>query len=173
MISAESFFDLFSIPATWNIDRVEIDARYRKLQQEFHPDKYAAKSDVERKMAVQASSLVNDAYHTLICPLRRAQYLLRLHGIDSGTEHHTTDDKEFLTQQILLREELAELEGDKNAHEALTDLEARMQAQYESLQTKFEDFYEANNYEVAAGTVVKMQFFVKLLRQVEELDNQL
>jgi len=173
VISAQSFFHLFSIPATWNIDRVEIDAQYRKLQQEFHPDKYATKSDVERKMAVQASSLVNEAYHTLTCPLRRAQYLLRLQGIDSGQGNHTTDDREFLTQQILLREELAELEVEKNAHEAITDFEARLQEQYESLQTKFEDCYKAANYEAASGTVVKMQFFVKLLRQVEELDNQL
>ena len=62
----------------WQVDQISLDASYRKLQQEFHPDRYASQGDVERRLAVQAASLINQAYETLRSPLKRAQYLLEL-----------------------------------------------------------------------------------------------
>jgi len=48
------------------------------LQQEFHPDRFASKGDVDKRLAVQTASLINQAYDTLKSPLKRAQYLLEL-----------------------------------------------------------------------------------------------
>ena len=79
---SSDFFAVFSVNPAWDVDLNDLGVRYRKLQQEFHPDRYATKSDVERRVAVQASSFINQAFDTLKSPLKRAQYLLTLKGTD-------------------------------------------------------------------------------------------
>ena len=92
----------------WQVDQISLDASYRKLQQEFHPDRYASKGAVEKRLAVQTASLINQAYDTLKSPLKRAQYLLELKQIDASQDSHITSDGAFLMQQIELREALSE-----------------------------------------------------------------
>jgi len=38
---------------------------------------------------MQRSTLVNEAYQTLRSPIRRARYLLSLHGVDTQEETNT------------------------------------------------------------------------------------
>ena len=168
-----SFFELFSVPVSWNIDREAIEERYQQLQKQFHPDRFVTKCDVERRLAAQTSSLINDAYATLLSPLKRAQYLLKLKGFDIDEENQTTSDLEFLTEQIALREELANIEQLEAPLEALNNFEGRLENHYGMLQDNFEASFRARDYSEAANSVVKMQFFVKLLLQVELLDDKL
>ena len=104
---SSNFFDIFSIPVAWDIDINGLGIRYRALQQEFHPDRYATKTDVEKRLAVQSASLINQAFDTLKSPLKRAQYLLELNSVDANQEAHITTDAGFLMQQIELREALS------------------------------------------------------------------
>ena len=173
IIGERSFFELFSIPISWHIDRDLIETRYKQLQKQFHPDRFVTNVDAEKRLAAQTAAFINDAYATLISPLRRAQYLLKLQGIEIDDENQTTSDIEFLTQQIALREELAEIEQLEAPFEALSDLENRLDKQYEELQVDFKESFTAGNYDEAMNSVVKMQFFVKLLLQVELLDDKL
>ena len=99
--------------------------------------------------------------------------MLKLQGIETDHENQTTSDIEFLTQQIALREELADIEQLEAPFEALNDLEKRLAKRYEELQVDFEESFTTGNYGEAINWVVKMQFFVKLLLQVELLDDKL
>ena len=170
---AQSFFDLFSVPVSWHIDQELIEDRYKRLQKQFHPDRFVTKAEVERRLAAQTASLINDAYATLLSPLKRAQYLLKLQGVETDNENRTTNDIAFLTQQIVLREELADIEELEAPFEALNDLEERLQKQYEQLQLNFQESFRARDYRESINAVVKMQFFIKLLLQVESLEDQL
>ena len=78
----------------------ELNRRYLLLQQEFHPDGYAKKSDAEQRLAVQMAALINQAFETLKSPLHRAQYLLERTGISADEQSKTTSDGAFLMQQI-------------------------------------------------------------------------
>ncbi len=55
-------------------------------------------------LAMQASARVNEAYRALREPVLRAQYLLRLHGIDAVGETDTRLPFEFLERQLERRE---------------------------------------------------------------------
>ena len=176
VISSRSYFEIFSLPVGWIIERAAVDARYRQLQQQFHPDRYAAKGDVDKRLAVQTAALINDAYQTLISPLKRAQYLMQLDGIDADQESHITSDGAFLMSQIDLREELADIGQDgpsPAALEALARLEQRIGGTYAGLQDEFSAHYSAGDLAAAFEIVAKRQFFVKLLEQVEALEEQL
>jgi len=119
---SQDYFALFGLPARYRFDPAELDAAYRKLQTEVHPDRFAAAGDDERRLALQSSSRVNEAYRALRSPLERAHYLLLLRGIDALAESDTALPPEFLEQQLECREAMAEAVARRDAG-ALTSLQ--------------------------------------------------
>ena len=173
LFESSNFFALFSLPSGWEIDRGLLDARYRKLQQEFHPDRFAAKGDVDKRLALQTTSLINQAYDTLKSPLKRAQYLLQLQDLDAAQESHITSDGHFLMQQIEFREALGDLNESADPTTALDSMRSDVQGQYLQLQNDFEAQHLAANYNDALETVAKMQFFSKLLDEIDQREEEL
>ncbi len=112
---SQDYFALFGLPARYRFDPAELDAAYRKLQTEVHPDRFAAAGDDERRLALQSSSRVNEAYRALRSPLERAHYLLLLRGVDALAETDTALPPEFLEQQLEWREAMAEAVAKRDA----------------------------------------------------------
>ena len=102
----QNYFDLFGIDVGFDIDKSTLRARQQKLQAEFHPDRFVTGSDHEKRLSVQQASWVNEAYQTLLDPVKRSRYLLKLSGVEVKDESETTSDTDFLMEQIELREEL-------------------------------------------------------------------
>tara|TARA_B110000046_G_scaffold110688_1_gene117944 strand:+ start:861 stop:1364 length:504 start_codon:yes stop_codon:yes gene_type:complete len=161
---------MFAIPVAWRVERSQLDSRYRSLQQECHPDRYASKGDVEKRLAVQAASLINQAYETLKSPLKRAQYLLELQQIDASQDRHITSDSTFLMQQIELREELSDARDNVDPFAALDSLRAVVESSYSDQQNQFEAQYQSQAFDDAFNTVAKMQFSAKLLGEIRQLE---
>ena len=90
------------------LDPEQLERRYRDIQAQVHPDKFAHAGDAERRASMQMTTQVNEAYRTLRSPVQRAKYLLELNGIDVGFETNTAMPPEFLMQQMELREKLEE-----------------------------------------------------------------
>ncbi|KFY90493.1 hypothetical protein V500_05160, partial [Pseudogymnoascus sp. VKM F-4518 (FW-2643)] len=65
------------------IDLPSLRREYLRLQATAHPD---VNSGSSKARAEAASAVINDAYTTLRDPLRRAEYILSLHGIDTKKE---------------------------------------------------------------------------------------
>jgi len=84
---AQNFFELFGLDASFDLDLQLLSERYRELQREHHPDRHAHKGEREQRLAVQATAHLNEAFETLKTPLLRAQYLLKLEGVDTGEEN--------------------------------------------------------------------------------------
>jgi molecular chaperone HscB len=116
-------FSLFHLPRRYRIDFVQLDGEYRALQGAIHPDRHAAGDDAARRLALQASARVNEAYATLRDAASRGEYLLGLHGVESLAETDTAMPAEFLMEQMERREAIedARTRGDQPALEqALT-----------------------------------------------------
>lgn len=173
LLETSNFYEIFSLPSSWQVDRPVLDSRYRQLQREFHPDRFAAKGDVEKRLAVQTTSLINQAYETLKSPLKRAQYLLELEDLDAAQESHITSDGQFLMQQIEFRETLGDLNETADPITALDTMRTDVQSQYLQLQNDFEAQHLAANYTDALDTVAKMQFFSKLLDEIDQREEEL
>src|SRR5690242_14071780 len=104
---SRNHYALFDLPERFRVDDAALDAAYRRLQSEVHPDRYAQAGDADRRLALQASARVNEAYRTLREPVTRAEYLLSLHGIDPRDETDTRLPLEFLERQLERREQAA------------------------------------------------------------------
>jgi molecular chaperone HscB len=82
--------------------------RWKELQREAHPDKFAAQGVAAQRIAMQWSVRINEAYQRLKDPLRRASYLCELHGAPIHAEKNTAMPTDFLLQQMQWREALEE-----------------------------------------------------------------
>ncbi len=99
-------FELFGIARRFEQDRHDLDQRWRGLQAEVHPDKFAADGAARQRVAMQWAVRVNEAYERLKDPLKRAAYLCELHGAPIRAESNTAMPAGFLARQMEWREAL-------------------------------------------------------------------
>jgi molecular chaperone HscB len=81
-------FELFGLPRKFAQERSQIDARWKELQREAHPDRFAAQGAAAQRVAMQWSVRINEAYQRLKDPLKRAAYLCELAGAGAGRRQH-------------------------------------------------------------------------------------
>ena len=173
MSIAKNFFEIFSLPASWEIDHNVLDKKFRTLQLTFHPDRYANKNDFEKRLAVQTASTINQAYETLSSPLLRAQYLLKLEGFDADQESHITSDGQFLMQQMVLREALSDAKDSANPKDALVSLSIEAQQAAAKIQADFAQYFNTKEYNQAFDALAKMQFACKFVSDISRLEAEL
>lgn len=101
-------FELFGLPQRFAQDRAQIDARWKELQRQTHPDKFTTQGAAAQRVAMQWSVRVNEAYQRLKDPLKRAAYLCELRGAPIQAENNTAMPAAFLMQQMQWRESLEE-----------------------------------------------------------------
>lgn len=99
-------FELFALPRRFAQERSQIDVRWKELQREAHPDRFAAQGAAAQRVAMQWSVRINEAYQRLKEPLKRAAYLCELAGAPVRAEDNTTMPAAFLMQQMEWREAL-------------------------------------------------------------------
>ncbi len=155
-------FTLFGLPRRFEQDRSQIDARWRALQSEVHPDRFAAQGDAAQRLAMQWAVRVNEAHQRLKDPLRRGAYLCELAGVPIDAENNTAMPAAFLMQQMAWREALDDAHDNLAAVQALEDdvaqFETRMQA---DLQSALDRQGDAK----AAAVQVRSLMFVNRFRQ--------
>ena len=79
-------FQLFNLPAQFDLDPALLEQTYRQLAARFHPDKTATASAFEQKQAVMMAAAVNEAYRRLSRPLERAVLMLQAQGIQADSD---------------------------------------------------------------------------------------
>ena len=104
-------FELFDVPVQFAQDRAQLDARWKALQREAHPDRFAAEGAAAQRVAMQWSVRINEAYQRLKDPLKRAAYLCELKGSPVQAENNTAMPASFLMQQMEWRETLEDTES--------------------------------------------------------------
>ena len=58
---AANYFELFSLPICFDVDIGQLASRYRSLQSESHPDRFANADAQTRRRSVQFAALINEA----------------------------------------------------------------------------------------------------------------
>ncbi|MDG1943432.1 MAG: Fe-S protein assembly co-chaperone HscB [Halioglobus sp.] len=168
-----NYYQLFDLPQEFLLDQAQLGARYRQLQMELHPDRYASASAHEQRLAVQYSALVNAAYTALRKPLDRAVYLLELAGMGAEEISGQQVDGGFLIAQMELREKLESMISMVDPQTALDHLITEIGEDVIKLQGVFSVAYSAGEFPKAAAACVKMQYLDKLLLEAEILETSL
>jgi hypothetical protein len=61
-INRQTYFELFSIVESFDIDPEALGESYKKLQAQYHPDRVSGLDDTARLQALQTSSIINQAF---------------------------------------------------------------------------------------------------------------
>ena len=157
-------FELFGLPVQFAQDRAQLDARWKDLQREAHPDKFASQGAAAQRVAMQWSVRINEAYQRLKDPLSRAAYLCELGGAPIQAENNTAMPAVFLMQQMQWREAMDEA-SDVAALEALFD--EVQQAHQVALSQCAQLIDTAHDLPAAAQQVRGLMFIEKFLRDIE------
>jgi molecular chaperone HscB len=153
----QNHFELFHLPPRFAIDLDALNAAYREVQNQVHPDKFAYKPDAEKRVAMQWATRANEAYQTLKNPLRRATYLCELNGVDLQTESNTAMPPAFLMQQMEWREKLDDARAAKDLGE-LEQLDGELRAERKHELERIGALLDAGDYHAAAKGIRQLMF---------------
>ena len=152
-----SDFELFGLPTRFAQDRAAIDARWKDLQREAHPDRFAGEGAAARRVALQWSVRINEAYQRLKDPLKRAAYLCELRGAPIDAENNTAMPPAFLMEQMEWREALDEAEGEAG----LEELSDRVLGRRREMLADIERLLDVKDDAAAAANQVRALMFIE------------
>lgn len=166
-------YDLFGLAPRFRLDAHALEAAWRRLQSDVHPDRHAGGTDVERRAALQASARVNEAYRTLREPVSRAEYLLALHGVEAARETDTALPIDFLERQLERREEAAEAAAARDLP-ALGAVLDGVRAEARALEAAIADrLDDAGDYAGARMQVRELRFLHKVAEDLAGMEQAL
>ncbi len=161
----DSHFDLFHLPAQFALDEAALDAAYRTVQTQVHPDRFAAAGDAQKRIAMQWATRANEAYRTLRDPLKRASYLLSLRGVDIGAENNTAMEPAFLMQQMEWREGIEDAAAARNV-DALDALLAELREERCIRVERLGTLLDSGADQAAAEAVRQLMFIERVASEV-------
>ena len=151
-------FELFGLARSFAQDRAALDAAWKALQRQAHPDKFAAQGAAAQRLALQWSVRINEAYQRLKDPIRRAAYLCELAGFPIAAHQNTAMPSAFLIQQMEWHEAL----DDADSGHALDTLAAQVRDQQAGMLSQCAQQLDVDHdYPAAVHTVRALMFVDK------------
>jgi molecular chaperone HscB len=175
---ASDHFDLLGLPPRYRLDGRELEQRYQSLARETHPDRFTQSGDVERRQALVRSTALNEAYRTLREPLRRAAYLVALHGVpidgqDRDGRGSVPLPPEFLGHFLAFREEFSEASPEQ-ATVLRSQAESERAGLWKQLETSLDDLGAPPAPEQvlkAAQLLLELRYYDRFLAELEAQDD--
>ena len=123
------YFSFLGLPRRLNLDTNDLEARFRGLSRQFHPDYFFNASPAERRASLERSSYLNDAYRTLKSPITRLEYLLQLEGFAARSPEEASKQvpADLLEEVFALNEELDEVRDLRASGTPAEELKARLE----------------------------------------------
>jgi molecular chaperone HscB len=163
---SQNFFTLLKIPEVFVVDLEKLDQNYQNIQKEIHPDRFASFDEKTKLESIKKTAQVNDAYQILKSPIRRAEYLLQLKGVNIHDEKHKVVPQDFLMQQMEWREELEIRKQNKLALEKLAiDIQKNKNKMLNQLPALFNDKDQLKD---AIQITRKLNFIEKIEQHIHD-----
>jgi molecular chaperone HscB len=160
-------FTLFGLPRRFAIDLDDLAQRWRNLQAEVHPDRFAAEGAAAQRVAMQWAVRVNEAYRRLKDPLARAAYLSELAGHRLDPHDNQAMPPGFLARQMEWHEALAEAESPEDVNALDADVAAQLQQLRAGVQSDLDERHDA------AAAVPKLRQWMFMARLREQIEQRL
>lgn len=158
-------FALFGLPERQRLDRAELDARWKALAAQVHPDRYVGQGAAAQARAMQWALRVNEAYRRLRDPLSRAAYLCELRGAPIAAESNTHMCRSFLVEQMDWREQLDDATGEAEMDALQEQVQRRQQGLFETAARELDD--AGGSAARAAEAVRSLMFVDRFLQDIE------
>ena len=170
------YYRFFGLDERLSLDLDDLQKRFYDLSRKLHPDRYGRKTVTERQFSEEASSILNDAYRTLRDPVKRAEYLLKLRGLDLGEQRSKNVPPELLEEVFELNMAMEEMRGgDESARPQLEDARGRFSGMLENVDRQLENEfarYDESRDDVVLGVIRgllnRRRYVQNLVNEVEK-----
>src|SRR5580700_7483211 len=108
-------FTTLGLPRRYDVDLRAVEKTHRELSRALHPDRYASAGATERRESLNKAADVNEAWRIVRDPVRRAEALFALAGVEVGETHEPKPDPELLMEVLEKREALADAKSARDA----------------------------------------------------------
>lgn len=159
-MKGENYFKLMGVSESYDLDENVLAKKYKELQRYLHPDKFASRAKQEQEISERYSSLVNEAYKTLLEPLTRGIYMLRLRGKD--IPENTEVDQQFLMEIMEKNEEVESAESEEEIMALNKENKAKIKKLQKQVSTAF--------FEGDLKRVIKL---LGIMKYYTSIDNQI
>jgi molecular chaperone HscB len=162
---AADHFAVLGVPRRYAVDLGDLEARYKDLSRNLHPDRFARADPRARRASLERSVQLNEAWRTLRDPVRRAEYLLERAGVKVASDDVPP---EMLMEVLELREELAEARAagdDVKVSRMAADVQGRADDAMAAIAKGLDAGPEG--LAVAAKRLVALRYWRRFLDEVE------
>lgn len=165
--AAWNAFDVLGVPERFKIDEDDLKKKYRKLMNEYHPDRNRQLSPDEQEEMGDKSSAVTQAYQELTSPHTRASHLMAVRGKPMNeTLSQEAVGMDFLMQVMEIREEVDSVET--GSDEALRNLLASNEQKIAETCTELETAHESGDLDRALQLTAQLQYWNRVTETIRE-----
>ena len=168
--SVLDYFSLFQLEATFCIDQDRLRGNYQTLIKKFHPDQYMGLPEVDQRVAAQSCADINNGFRVLSNEILRAEYLLKMSGVDLRHAEKEGVGSNFLMVQIALRERLDAISADN--HSLLDPLRVDVKKLYDQSRDTFVRATLQADWAEASVSWLEMCYSDKLLSEVVRISHR-
>jgi molecular chaperone HscB len=164
-------FARFGLAPRWQLDRNLLEDRYLERSRVVHPDRHANADATTRRAALEHSAALNEGYAVLRDPVRRAEYLVKLGGIDLDSSDPKTGaphpDQAFLIEMIERREQLEQIVERGADEDALDELREGVEAEQESVFDRAIAGLDRGDIRAAAAALVHRRYLQRFVTEIQ------
>ena len=164
-IFKKNYFELFNLPIQIEINKKDLDSRLKFLQYKFHPDKFSAGTNSEKRVALQISSHINDAYITLSDLIARIEYILKLNNFVKD-ESETLKDDSFLVEQLEYSEFLDNYKKNLVDDVSLSDYSTKISHKFSEAIDLVKEEYDNKCFEKMWSYLSRLKFYKKHITEI-------
>lgn len=181
--TSADYFEVFGLSRKLNPDLKALERAFYRLSRKLHPDMYAQATELEQHWSLEQTSLLNDAYRALKNPITRTEYLLKLEGVEPGSEQKKETPPDLLEEVFELNMQLEEMrmnqkmgEDDPQLRQNLLTAQQQFEAQFAEANAQLEALWitwdmavDANDETAKSAAKEKMAALLDRRRYVSNL----
>ena len=162
-------FGTLGVERRFDLDLKAVEKRHRELSRTFHPDKFAQEGATERKIALGHAADVNEAWRIVRDPIRRAEALFALAGVQVGETNEPKPSQDFLMEMLEKREALADAKAARDL-ERVRALAREIEVRQSEAERELGTGFASGNASV--GRLGELRFYRRFLEEVSAIEEE-
>jgi molecular chaperone HscB len=165
-------FATLGLARTFDIDMAAAERAHRELSRVLHPDRFVGAGSSERRSALAKAVEVNEAWRVVRDPIRRAEALMKLAGVEVGEDRGPKPDPELLMDMLERREALGDAKAARDLV-AVRGMASAVAARVGEVEKELAAGFARGQERQLVGKLGELRFYRRFLDEVSAIEDEL